>query len=169
MPEISATPEQAQNIIAQISAAAGQALVFTPGAGAEAGLLTFPVAFSAEIAAADGNDPRARLLSYAAARRWQAETGGTVVGGVPIATDDRSKTMVLGARVAAAADPGWETVWHGADGQTYPLDAAAMIAISNAVEAHVNATFATFAAVKADIEAGEITTVAEIDAAFAPA
>lgn len=167
MPELPATSEQAQNIIAQISVAAGQALVFTPGEGAEAGVLTFPAAFAGEIAAADGNDPRARLLAYAANRRWQNEVGGTTVGSVPIATDDRSKTMVLGARVAAAADPGWETVWHGADGQTYPLNAAAMIAISNAVEAHVNATFATFAAVKADIEAGEITTFAEIDAAFA--
>ena len=109
----------------------------------------------------------AQLRAYAADARWRREVGGILVGTVPVATDDRSKTMVLGARVAAAANPAWETVWHGADGQTYPLNAAAMIAISDAVEAHVNATFATFAIVKADIEAGEITTLAEIDAAFA--
>jgi hypothetical protein len=107
------------------------------------------------------------LIAHAADARWRREVGGILVGTVPVATDDRSKTMVLGARVAAAANPAWETVWHGADGQTYPLNAAAMIAISNAVEAHVNATFATFAIVKADIEAGEITTTAQIDAAFA--
>lgn len=109
----------------------------------------------------------AQLTAYAADKRWRREVGGILVGTVPVATDDRSKTMVLGARVAAAANPAWETVWHGADGQTYPLNAAAMIAISDAVEAHVNATFATFAIVKAAIEAGEITTTAEIDAAFA--
>lgn len=108
-----------------------------------------------------------RLLAYAADRRWRIEVGGIVIAGVPIATDDRSKIMIMGARVAAAANPDWETVWHGADGQTYPLNAAAMIAISNAVEAHVNATFATFAGVKVDIESAAIDSFAAIDAAFA--
>jgi hypothetical protein len=108
----------------------------------------------------------AGLIAYAADARWRREVGGILVGGVSVATDDRSKTMVLGARVAATANAAWETVWHGADGQIYPLNAAAMIAISDAVEAHVNGTFATFAIVKAEIEAGEITTLAEIDAAF---
>lgn len=108
----------------------------------------------------------AELIAYAADRRWRRETGGIVIGGIPVATDDRSKIMVLGARIAARADPEWTTVWHGADGGTYPLNAAAMLAISNAIEAHVNGTFATFAIVKAGIEAGETTTIAEIDAAF---
>lgn len=106
------------------------------------------------------------LLAHAADLRWRREVGGLMLGGVPIATDDRSKIMIMGARVAAAANPDWETVWHGADGQTYPLNAAQMIAISVAVEAHVNGTFATFALVKAGIEAGEVTTMAAIDAAF---
>lgn len=109
------------------------------------------------------------LVAYAADKRWQTEMGGILIAGVPISTDDRSKIMIMGARVAAAADPDWSTVWHGMDGQTYPVDAAAMIAISDAVQAHVNAGFATFAAVKAAIEAQSITTVAEIDAAFAAA
>ena len=109
---------------------------------------------------------RAGLVAYAADRRWQIETGGINFAGIPVATDDRAKIMIMGARVAAAADPGWETVWHGTDGKTYPLTAVSMIAISSAVEAHVNATFATFAAVKADVDAGKITTVAEIDALF---
>lgn len=107
------------------------------------------------------------LVSYAADRRWRKEVGGITIAGVPIATDDRSKIMIMGARVAAAADPNWTTVWHGADGASYPLNATAMIAISDAVEAHVNATFATFASVKADIEAGVLTSFAEIDAQIA--
>lgn len=110
---------------------------------------------------------QAELIAYAADQRWQIEVGGIMIAGVPIATDDRSKTMILGARVAAAANPEWETVWHGSDGQTYPLNAASMIAISNAVEAHVNGTFAIFAGAKADIDSGQITTRAEVDAAFA--
>lgn len=107
------------------------------------------------------------LVAYAADMRWQKEIGGIIVAGVPIATDDRSKLMITGARVAAMADPNWSTIWHGADGNTYPIDAAAMVMISDEVQAHVNATFQTFAAVKAAIDAEAITTTAEIDAAFA--
>jgi hypothetical protein len=109
---------------------------------------------------------RADLMAHAADRRWRIETGGILVAGVPVATDDRAKIMIMGARVAASADPAWSTVWHGSDGETYPLDAGAMIAVSNAVEAHVNATFATFATIRAGILAGTLTTTAAIDAAF---
>lgn len=107
------------------------------------------------------------LAAYAADARWRLETGGITVAGVPVLTDDRSKLMIAGARLAAMADPAWTTPWHGADGGIYPLDAAAIVAISDAVSAHVQATFSTFATVKAAIASGAITTTAEIDAAFA--
>lgn len=106
------------------------------------------------------------LVAYAADRRWQREVGGITVSAIPIATDDRSKLMIAGARLAAMADPEWTTPWHGADGGIYPLDAAAIVAISDAVSAHVQATFTAFATVKAAIASGTITTTAEIDAAF---
>lgn len=106
------------------------------------------------------------LIAYAANRRWRTEVGGVRIAGVPIATDDRSKIMIMGARIAAAANAAWSTIWHGADGGTYPIDAATMIAISDAVEEHVNATFAIFATVKAAIEAATITSREQIDAAF---
>lgn len=107
------------------------------------------------------------LAAYAAAARWQKETGGITVAGIPIATDDRSKQMLLGARVAADADPEFETAWVGDDGQIYDVNAAQIIAISNAVLAHVAACFATYATVKAGIDAETITATAQIDAAFA--
>lgn len=131
-------------------------------------LLTVPESYQAAFAGLDLTDARPGLLAYAAKLRWQTEVGGIVVAGVPVATDDRSKLMVTGARVAAAADPNWVTVWHGADGGSYPIDASAIIAVSDAVQAHVNATFSAFAAVKSAIEAGSVTTTAEIDAAFIP-
>ncbi|SMD18412.1 DUF4376 domain-containing protein [Rhizobium sp. RU36D] len=124
------------------------------------GVFAEPVA--PEIAALDP----AALVAYAASKRWQVEVGGTVVAGIPVATDDRSKIMIAGARIAAADDPDWTTVWHGADGHTYPINAAQMIAISNAVQAHVNATFVILAGVKGLIESGDISTTAAIDAAF---
>lgn len=107
------------------------------------------------------------LIAYAADARWRKEVGGIAVSGVPVATDDRSKQMIIGARLAADADPDWTSQWVGADGAIYSIDAATIIAISNAVQAHVNACFATFASVKAEIDAGTITTTAQIDAAFA--
>lgn len=109
----------------------------------------------------------AELIAYAATARWRKETGGITVGGIPIATDDRSKQMIMGVRIAADADAGFTTPWVAADGAIHTVDAATVIAISNAVLAHVAACFATYAAVKAAIDDETITTFAEIDAAFA--
>lgn len=115
----------------------------------------------------DPAELKASLTAYAADVRWRKETGGIVAGGVPIATDDRSKQMIIGARIAADADPNWTTQWIAADGSIVPIDAAAIIAISDAVQAHVNDCFTSYALVKTDIDSGTITTTAEIDAAFA--
>lgn len=109
----------------------------------------------------------ASLTAYAAAKRYDKEVGGVVLGGVPIATDDRSKLMITGARVAANSDPDWTTIWQGADGNSYPLTAEQMIGISDGVQAFVSSCFAIYADVKAEIDAGTITTTGEIDAAFA--
>lgn len=111
--------------------------------------------------------PPVNLVTYAENKRWKKEVGGIYLNGIPIATDDRSKQMILGARVAADGDPDFTTPWVGADGAVYPLDAAAVIAVSNAVLSHVAACFAIYATVKADIDGGTIATTAQIDAAFA--
>ncbi|UZE51130.1 DUF4376 domain-containing protein [Rhodopseudomonas sp. P2A-2r] len=107
------------------------------------------------------------LLAYAKDASWRKEIGGVVIAGIPVATDDRSQLKILGSRVAADADPNWSTEWDAANDQTYPIDAATMIMISDAVAAHVNRCFSIRASVKAAIAAGTITTTAEIDAAFA--
>lgn len=107
------------------------------------------------------------LPAYAAHKRWEKEVGGIEVNGLTVATDDRSKTMISGARVAAMANPDFTTSWKGAGGEFVPLDANAVIAISDAVLAHVSNCFAAEAQVLADIEAGSITTIEQIDAAFA--
>ena len=119
------------------------------------------------IAALTGNPSKERLIAHAAAKRWRVETGGITVSGVAVATDDRSKMMIIGARSAAIADADWTTDWIGADGTIHRLDAAAMIAISDAVQAHVGAAFSAYAAILAAIEAGTMTTFAAIDDAAA--
>lgn len=110
------------------------------------------------------------LVAYAADKRWRVETGGiTVDGALPVATDDRSKIMIIGARVKADNDPGFTTQWKLPDGRFTTITSAAIISISNAVLAHVDACFAAEDRVLADIANGTITTVDEIEAADWPA
>ncbi len=58
----------------------------------------------AAMAAADPvEQARSALVAYAADKRWRVETGGISVGGIDVATDDRSKLMImaLGSRPIA--------------------------------------------------------------------
>ena len=107
------------------------------------------------------------LKAYLADKRWQTEVGGIEVGGVQVATDDRSKMMIMGARMKAEADPSFTTQWKSGD-TFVTLNATTLIAISEAVLAHVDNCFAIEAQVRAGIDKGTIRTVAEIDHAFAP-
>lgn len=110
----------------------------------------------------------ADLLAYAADHRWRVETAGLDVGGVQVYTDDRSKMMIMGARIKAGADPDFTTDWKTAAGEFVTIDAATVIAISDAILDHVAACFAAEAGVIADIEAGDITTIKQIDQADWP-
>jgi hypothetical protein len=105
------------------------------------------------------------LIAYAKNARWRKEQGGIVVAGIPIATDDRSKQMVMGARIAADANGNFETLW-ATDADVVTLTAPQIIGISDAVLAHVQTCFVAFANVVAGINGGTITTREEIDAAF---
>lgn len=109
------------------------------------------------------------LAAYAAAKRYAVENGGIKVNGIAIATDDRSKIMLIGARLKAQANPAFTTAWKDDTGVFRPLDAAEIIAVSDAVLAHVDASFAKLSAVLPKIAAGAITTPAGVDAAFAAA
>lgn len=108
----------------------------------------------------------ADLAGYAADVRWRKETSGILVGGVPVATDDRSKLMIAGARIKADANPEFTTKWK-TDAGFVLIDAATIIAISDAVLAHVDACFETEGEVLTAIDGGTITTRAQVDAAFA--
>lgn len=111
----------------------------------------------------------AALIAHARDARYARETAGVATSLGPIATDDRSKVMILGAMLAAQGDPSWATIWSFDDGTVATIDRAGIGVISTAAQAHVNAVFGAFARVKSAIEATppSITTFAEIDAAFA--
>lgn len=113
--------------------------------------------------------PEIDLMAYAEAKRYAVENGGVAIDGVLFKTDDRAKTLLLGARAAAQSDPSYTTTWYAADGSEHEVAAADIIAISNAVLAHVNRVFGAFKAVKTALLASPptITTLSQVDAAFA--
>lgn len=111
--------------------------------------------------------PAVDLVAYAADRRWRAETAGIVVAGAAIATDRESQALIMGARLYAQATPA-ATFQFKTAGGFVSLDAAQIEAVALAVAAHVQACFAVEAAVLAEIEAGNITTLSQVDGAAWP-
>lgn len=95
---------------------------------------------------------KAQKRSEAAAKRWERENSGIVVGGRAFATDERTRTVLIGSRIVAKEDATYTVEWKFADGFA-TLTASELIAASNAVGAHVRACFAAEAAHVAAIEA----------------
>lgn len=77
----------------------------------------------------------------ATALRWEREVAGIVINGVPVATDDRSKTLILGKRAKARENPDMTFRWKTAGGTWVELTGSQIIAIADAVADHVQACF----------------------------
>ena len=84
---------------------------------------------------------RDALFAALSNRRWQAETAGIVVGGAPIRTDRESQSVLTSAYVQAMGNPDFSVRWKIGQGQFVTLNAATIIAIGDAVTAHVQACF----------------------------
>jgi hypothetical protein len=109
-----------------------------------------------------------QLKAYTADARWRKEQGGlTLTSDMPIKTDDRSQAKINGARVVAENNASLTTQWHAADGTFYDLTAAQVITMSDELQAHIDNCFAISADTSSQIDGGTITTLAQIDAAFA--
>lgn len=102
-------------------------------------------------------DVTAAALIVLAARRFDAETGGTAWNGHPVKTDRESQGLVTGA-LLSSQQAGFDGLgWKMADGTLVTLTAADVQALAQTVGAHVQACFAREAelipAVQADITA----------------
>jgi len=113
--------------------------------------------------------PPGTLKTYNDDLRYRKETGGlTLSTGMPIKTDDRSKIHINGVRVAILEAPvGATAKWHAADGTIWTLDIAGANLMSNELQIFVNNVYKVSAQVLDDIGTGTITTLAQIDAAYA--
>lgn len=108
------------------------------------------------------------LKAYAANARYAAEVGGIELVGRKIRTDRESQSLINGAVSLAQQDPSAPIDFKGADGWVQ-LDSATMISIGLAVARHVRACFSKERQASDAIDAGTITTTAEIDALFSVA
>lgn len=105
-------------------------------------------------------------LSELAAYRYSKETAGITVNGSKIKTDRESQAMLTGAKAYSDLNESATIDWKGENGWVR-IDRAAILAISQAVAAHVQECFSNekvhaeaIAALStiADIEAYDITT-----------
>jgi len=120
---------------------------------------------SEQITAALAAGPSHRdLVTYAAYKRWQIETGGVKLNGMQIDTSRESQSLITGAWASAQLNPDFMARWKAADGSWLMLAAPQIAAIAAAVSAHVQSCFAAEADIDAQIEAGEIKTIEDIDA-----
>lgn len=96
------------------------------------------------------------------ARRDQAIAAGITVSGMAVATDDLSQQRITGAALAASLDGDYSVNWKTEAGFV-ELSAAQVLAVAQAVRAHVQACFDREAELLPLIEAADDPASVEID------
>lgn len=86
------------------------------------------------------DDAKAQKKAEIAAARYNAETAGTMVHGVLIDTGRDSQALITGAAVAAMLNENYSLNWK-TDAGFIHLSAPEIIAVAQAVRAHVQACF----------------------------
>lgn len=89
-----------------------------------------------------------------AAARYAAEISGITLSGATIRTDRESQALITGAALAASHDENYSVTWKAKNGFV-TLTAAQIIAVAQAVRAHVEACFDREAELQTAIEAAE--------------
>lgn len=101
-----------------------------------------------------------------AAARYVAETGGVTVSGATIDTDRDSQALITGAALAAVIDNSYSLNWKTESGFVH-LTTPEIIAVAQAVRAHVQACFDREAELVALVDAAETAeALANIDISF---
>lgn len=87
------------------------------------------------------NRQRDLKLAALAAKRWEVETGGIVIGGLSVKTDEDTQRKITGAYVQALRNPDMTVRWKVGPASFVTLDAATLLAIGDAVTAHIQQAF----------------------------
>lgn len=91
-----------------------------------------------------------------AARRYQVETGGVTVEGIPVNTERDSQALLTGAAFAASLDPNYQIKWKAATGFV-ELNRDQVIGLASEVRAFVQACFNREAELLGFVADGSIT------------
>jgi len=102
------------------------------------------------------------LLAEVAAKRWQVETDGIMVAGVPIATDREAQSLLNSAFIDLQSGLINDTQWKAANGTFTLVTLVQLEPVAQAVAAHRRACFAAEQVHAEAINALE--TQAELDA-----
>ena len=103
----------------------------------------------------------------AASLRYNKASGGCTIGGKPYLTDPVSRNTDGSAHDYAVANPGHITDWKLADGTFIQLDEAGLAHALQVMATFVQDCFTCESNTLTSINGGTITTLAQIDAAFA--
>jgi hypothetical protein len=104
-----------------------------------------------------------QLAAALATRRYNVCNGGMTFNGIPLATDEATRSTLTAARILSKEDSSYSVNWK-AGGSFVTLNAATIIAIADAVAAFVQKCFDSEAAVLANIS--QYTSIAQVNAAF---
>ena len=129
-------------------------------------------AIRAEWAANEAKAPTAsaKLKAHAAMRRWEREQGGiTLPGNIMVATDTAAQVKIAELRRRVAAGEVAVPFSFKAASGWVDLSEATIIAVDQAVAVHIQDCYATERQISDAIDAGTVTTTAEIDAIFVAA
>ena len=86
------------------------------------------------------DEAKSAKIAEVAHARWVAETGGVALNGMTIRTDRESQSLITGAALKALQDAEYVCSWK-TDGGFVQLAAPQILAIADAVRAHVQACF----------------------------
>lgn len=107
-----------------------------------------------------------QLHAYAADVRWRKEMSGVVVNDMMVATDIASQAKVDGAYSFVKDNPNTVVRWKLPTGFV-SLTSDQVIVMARAVGNFIEACFSTEAELYNQISSGEVTSLEQIDAAFA--
>lgn len=111
----------------------------------------------------DESTKKALLLAYAADKRWKKETGGTVIGGIPMSSDRETQSKLTAAFLLAQFDSKTVFSWK-VGGDFVEISADMVKAIAVGVGKFVQACYKAESVVIEEINNGTIVSEADIDA-----
>ena len=121
-----------------------------------------PKPLYAKVLAAAALVEKADLKAFAAAERYNRQTGGYSYRGRKFDTDPDSVAAFATIYALAVASPSYSTTWKMSDGTFTPLDATTIIATYNAIVRFTQSLFSAESIVSAAVDSGSMTTQTQV-------